>query len=182
MTLIFLAALGTVVVSFVLYPVLSREVAPAEKRSSSDDTAPELERLAEAKQRLLESVKEVEFEYRAGKLSEADYQRVRADDLAQVAQIMARIDKMTKMTEMIEMGGTKKTVPESDGTAPESEAATSEDSETTCKSCQQGNPSEARFCLRCGKPISHTLECSKCGTELPAEAQFCIRCGTAVQT
>jgi type IV secretory pathway VirB10-like protein len=167
MTLLFLAALGTVVVSFVLYPVLSREVAPAGE--SSSDAAPELQRLAEAKQRLLESVKDVEFEYKAGKLSEADYQRVRADDLAQVAQIMARIDAMT---------GNKNAPAESEATA----SAEPEDSGTTCKSCQQVNPAEARFCLRCGKPIPHTLECSKCGVELPAEAQFCILCGTAVQT
>lgn len=175
MTLLFLAALGTVVVSFVLYPVLSREAAPAEE-SSSDDRAPELQRLEEAKQRLFESVKDVEFEYKAGKLSEADYQRVRADDLAQVAQIMARIDEIT---------GNKKTTPKPETTTAESKATASAEPEvsgTICKSCRQDNPADARFCLRCGKPISQTLECPKCGTELPAEAQFCIRCGTAAQT
>jgi len=166
MTLLFLAALGTVVVSFVLYPVLNREAAPADK--SPTDVAAELQRLAEAKQRLLESIKEVEFEHKAGKLSEADYQRVRADDLAKVAQIMAHIDEMT---------GNKKGAPE-----PVASETTPEGDGTPCKSCQQVNPAEARFCLRCGKPISHTLECSKCGIELPAEAQFCIQCGTAVQT
>ena len=91
MTLFFLAALGTVVVGFVLYPVFSRK-APVEKNPS--DTTEELQQLEEAKQRLLATIKDLEFEYKAGKLSEADYQRVRYTDLGQVAQIMARIDEM----------------------------------------------------------------------------------------
>jgi ribosomal protein L40E len=167
MTLLLLAALGTVVVGFVLHPVFSRKAGIVKTSSGATE---ELQQLEEAKQRLLATIKDLEFEHKAGKLSKADYERVRNTDLGQVAQIMARMDELTG----------RKAKPES---APESVATTSaktEDDGTTCKSCQQVNPAEARFCLRCGKPISHPLECTQCGVELPEEAQFCIRCGTAV--
>ncbi len=45
----------------------------------------------------------------------------------------------------------------------------------TCPQCQQDNPPQARFCLRCGGGLAKA--CTKCGTELPAEAHFCFACG-----
>jgi len=45
----------------------------------------------------------------------------------------------------------------------------------TCPRCQQDNPPQARFCLRCGGGFAKA--CTRCDTELPAEAQFCFACG-----
>jgi class 3 adenylate cyclase len=47
-----------------------------------------------------------------------------------------------------------------------------------CPQCQQDNPSQARFCMRCG--AGFTPSCSHCGTELPAGAAFCFACGRPV--
>src|SRR6266849_4206670 len=47
-----------------------------------------------------------------------------------------------------------------------------------CPQCQQDNPSQARFCMRCGAGL--TPSCSHCGTELPAGAAFCFACGRPV--
>jgi len=45
-----------------------------------------------------------------------------------------------------------------------------------CPACRGENPTGARFCLNCGKPMG-TLKCPKCQTELPAGAKFCFSCG-----
>ena len=48
----------------------------------------------------------------------------------------------------------------------------------TCPGCQQENPAQARFCMKCGTAL--TLACAKCNTELPAGAAFCFACGQPV--
>jgi class 3 adenylate cyclase/tetratricopeptide (TPR) repeat protein len=49
-----------------------------------------------------------------------------------------------------------------------------------CPRCQQDNPSQARFCMKCGTGL--TRACAACGTELPVDAAFCFGCGRAVVT
>src|SRR5262244_380757 len=44
-----------------------------------------------------------------------------------------------------------------------------------CPRCQQENPTEAHFCMRCGAGL--TLTCAKCSTALPTGAAFCFACG-----
>ena len=44
-----------------------------------------------------------------------------------------------------------------------------------CPHCQTQNPSEAKFCMNCGKSLNIT--CSGCGKENPPQAKFCIHCG-----
>src|SRR6266700_883542 len=48
----------------------------------------------------------------------------------------------------------------------------------TCPRCQQENPAEAHFCMKCGAGL--TLACAKCNTELPTGAAFCFGCGQPV--
>jgi hypothetical protein len=162
MTLVFLAVLGAGVVGFVLYPVFAREASPTDP---APEQASELDRLAEEKVRVLASIKDLDFEYNSGKLSDADYQRIRAEDLARAAGIMSRMEALTP-------GGDKKV---SDGDR-EVEAG------VTCSSCQQNNPEGATFCLRCGNRFETSVKCPTCGTELPGEARFCISCGEAIRT
>lgn len=47
-----------------------------------------------------------------------------------------------------------------------------------CTRCQQDNPGEARFCLRCGTALGIT--CGACAAMLPPEASFCPNCGQPV--
>jgi len=47
-----------------------------------------------------------------------------------------------------------------------------------CPRCQHENPSQAKFCLKCGARFAH--RCNQCGTELPAGAKFCPECGQAI--
>src|SRR2546430_11936255 len=48
----------------------------------------------------------------------------------------------------------------------------------TCPRCQQENPAQAHFCMKCGTGL--TLTCAKCNTELSTGAAFCFACGQPV--
>ncbi len=48
----------------------------------------------------------------------------------------------------------------------------------TCPRCQQDNPIQAHFCMRCGTGL--TLTCGTCDTVLPPGAAFCVTCGQPV--
>ncbi len=45
----------------------------------------------------------------------------------------------------------------------------------TCPRCQQENPTEAHFCMKCGTGLNPV--CAKCNAELPPDAAFCFACG-----
>lgn len=183
MSLALLAALGAVVVGFVLHPIFSREEALSELR---DESEREREQIEDKKNRLLTAIKDLDFEYRAGKLSDVDYQRVRADDLSQLSKVMARLEAMD--------AGQKQALPKTESpeaasasspsppeTAEPSESSEESSDDVTCLSCQKVNPPDAKFCFSCGKAIEIPLQCPQCGMELLEEARFCTSCGTAVQ-
>lgn len=158
--MVFLAVLGAVAVGFVLKPIFGRQTEP---RAPIDEAARKREQLTEKKQRLLAAIKDLDFEHRAGKLSDADHYRTRAEDLSQIAQVMAQIEALETPAEPakpIEPGPVS--------------------TDVTCPSCQQANPSHAQFCFRCGKPIAISLQCPRCGTPLPDQARFCTACGTDI--
>lgn len=47
-----------------------------------------------------------------------------------------------------------------------------------CRYCQTENPSQARFCMNCGRALS--ARCTNCQAELPSQARFCMHCGQPV--
>lgn len=171
MEILALAALGALVVGFVLLPVFRTESAETAAVSGRSE---EWERLAEQKERLLTALKDLEFEHTTGKLSDADYQRVQAEDLAEVARIIERMDALAAKTDRKKSSGPP---PKKTPKPKEKDAL-----ERTCSSCGQSNPAGAKFCLRCGKPFQISVECPKCGTVLLAEARFCTDCGTEIRT
>jgi len=44
-----------------------------------------------------------------------------------------------------------------------------------CPNCQVENPEEAKFCIKCGKPME--FHCPKCGAKTPVLGDFCMDCG-----
>jgi ribosomal protein L40E len=139
-----------------------------------------MELLAEKKEQILAAIKDLDFEYKAGKLSEEDYQRVRAEDLAQVAQIMDRMQAFDSDAEPESTSTSTSIVSESESETQEARQPEAQGGpEIACSSCQQVNPSHAKFCLRCGNQLEIQVECPRCGAQLPDEAHFCISCGEA---
>ena len=48
-----------------------------------------------------------------------------------------------------------------------------------CPACQHENPSEALFCMECGKKLER--RCPHCNAEYPEEARFCMQCGEKLE-
>lgn len=158
---------------FVLFPVFAR-YGEISRRPTAD--AQRRKFLAEQKERLYEAIKDLDFEHRAGKLSDADYQSVRSDLVSQAATVISELDAIA------EAPADKKT----EETPAEAEPAEATDSDVvategpTCRSCGRVNPPGAKFCFQCGEHITAPTSCPECGTELPKEARFCTSCGVAI--
>lgn len=92
-TLLFIALIGLPAVAFVLWPLLRGRTAPTGLLPipSADDREDEL---SEAKLALYRALKEIEFDYRAGHLSDDDYQALRGRYEARAAQVLKELDQL----------------------------------------------------------------------------------------
>ena len=109
---------------------------------AKDIPAPEpvspTQQLDERKARIYENLRDLQFEYRVGKLSDADYQRTKLDLQAGLAVVLGEIDKLKQME-----GVTVKT--KSTGKKP--------DTAKVCPHCAAKFEKALKFCGECGKPM-----------------------------
>ena len=149
--------LALVAVAYVGYPFLRplrEEEAPR--------LAPEDEQLLERKGAVEGALREVEFDYRTGKLAEKDYQ-----------ELMSRYQR--EQAEVVSMLGEPPAVPES---PPD-----------VCPACGSEHPTGAKFCGSCGSSLGvsggasrkasgvRAGWCGECGAELRPGNKFCGSCG-----
>ena len=173
MTLLFLAALASGVVLFVLFPIFARASEVSQRPTA---IAQERRSLSEKRDRLYEAIKDVEFEYQAGKLSDTDYKSVRTDCLAQAAEVLARLEEIDES----DTAGAKATEEKDSIAVERSPESTEVASGPSCPSCKQPNPAAAKFCMRCGCKMTSPANCPQCGAELQNEARFCTACGVTI--
>jgi hypothetical protein len=86
---------------------------------------------------IYENLRDLQFEYRVGKLSDQDYQRTKTELQTQLAGVLGEI-------EAIEQG------------APKAKPAASKPSSqtaTVCPHCAAKFPKPLKFCGECGKPM-----------------------------
>jgi hypothetical protein len=92
------------------------------------------EHLEERRARIYEGLRDLQFEFRVGKLSDEDYQRTKAALQTELAGVMAELD------------AAKGTAPKP---APVKVAAAS-----VCPHCNAKFPTPLKFCGECGKAMS----------------------------
>lgn len=97
--------------------------------------------LEDRRARIYEGLRDLQFEYRVGKLSEEDYLRTKLDLQRQLAGTLAEIDKLA---------------PPSAAAAPAKPAATAppESRALTCPHCGAKFDKPMKFCGECGKAIA----------------------------
>src|ERR1700689_4394779 len=104
--------------------------------------------LEDRKAVIYENLRDLQFEYRVGKLSDTDYQQTKLTLQKELAGVMAEIDRITQTTPSKTAPG--KISPEKAkaavAPAPKSRAA-----ENTCPHCGANFPNSMKFCGEWGK-------------------------------
>lgn len=95
------------------------------------------EHLDERKAAIYESLRDLQFELRVGKLSDEDYQKSKAELQKELARVMAEIDRLKQ-----ELGA---------GPAPV--AKREKPSPNVCPHCNAKFAQPLKFCGECGKPM-----------------------------
>jgi len=123
----------------------------------------------------LRALKEIEFDRATGKLSDADYESLKAQYTAEAIAVMR--EAMGKAAVGTGEGGRGKGGPGRTPAIPPSPFPVS-------VACPVHGPSKepgAEFCSGCGRRLQEANGfCSRCGVSLERDAQFCHRCGTRV--
>jgi hypothetical protein len=107
--------------------------------------------LDDRKAAIYENLRDLQFEYRVGKLSEVDYQKTKTELQRELAKTMADIDELKQ-----KLGVSAKAKPAAQQ-QPQAAQATSAAVETpsfACPHCGARFERELKFCGECGKPMA----------------------------
>ena len=96
--------------------------------------------LDERKAAIYENLRDLQFEYRLGKLSDDDYQSTKKDLQKELARVLAEVDK-------IRGGGGASTQPPTPAKVVVSPTG------FVCPACGAKFPTALKFCGECGKPM-----------------------------
>ena len=141
MIYLFCGILGGVVLGAICMPLFRKE----ETLESAIIEETEWDLLQRKKEVVLSNIQDLDFEYKCGKLSEEDYQKIRAEmstEAAMVFQDIESIESDADLDALIrrEVSARKK----------KSKAGVSI---TPCSSCGAPNPVTNKFCADCGAKL-----------------------------
>jgi hypothetical protein len=107
-----------------------------------EDLAPEpalspAAHLEDKKAAIYENLRDLQFEFRLGKLSEADYQKTKTGLQAELAALLAEIDRLTMGVQP----------------APQPPPVASRPDPLRCPACGARFEKPMKFCGECGKPM-----------------------------
>lgn len=103
-------------------------------------TAPSpAQHLEERKAQIYENLRDLQFEYRVGKLSDEDYQKTKLELQSELAKVLTQIDGLTGKA-------VKAAAP---ATTPAPAAASN-----VCPHCKATFDRALKFCGECGKPMT----------------------------
>ena len=148
MVIVICVLLAGLAIGYTLY-VREQDIPPAPVEN------PELKHLETRRQVLYENLKDLQFEYHQGKLSDEDYQSLKHGFLVDLAGVMDSIERIS-----LRKGKQAKTPAKSEHRVAAAEIASSKaqpapaaEGSNLCPSCKGSNPPGNRFCGQCGKPI-----------------------------
>jgi hypothetical protein len=94
--------------------------------------------LEERKATIYENLRDLQFEYRVGKLSDPDYARTKTDLQRELAAVLAEIDKVQSVGQ---------------APPPATRPPNRDRQGAVCPHCGARFPNPMKFCGECGKPI-----------------------------
>ena len=134
------AVLAVAAIGFTLF-IRERDIPPRPLEN------PELKHLERRRQVLYDNLKDLQFEYHQGKLSDEDYQSLKAGFLGDLAGVMDGIERLEQA------GGARQKEDVAPGKEKPRHRGGTPPGSGRCPSCQADNPPGHRFCGHCGKPL-----------------------------
>ena len=120
---------------------------------------PELKHLHDRRAVLYENLKDLQFEFHQGKLSDEDYQSLKQGFLYDLAGVMDSIERIEVRKEK-PVKSARKSAPQAATpvatpviTKDKGMKEISDAAETVCGACQASNPAANRFCGKCGAAL-----------------------------
>lgn len=122
------AAAVLLTVGAIAYTLLVRTVPEAEAKTG-------YEHLEQRRARIYENLRDLQFEYRVGKLSEADYLTTKQTLQGELASVLAELDSVK-------------------GQAPPPAVVRAKEPANVCPQCGAKFPKPMKFCGECGKAMA----------------------------
>jgi ribosomal protein L40E len=120
----------------------------------------------------LTALKEIEFDRATGKLSDGDYQALKARYTdAALAALRAEAGTGSDDVEAMIAGRVR---------SLRSARASTSSPAPACPDCGPRPEPDAVFCSSCGFRLTAPESCGRCGATLPPDSRFCESCGTRV--
>lgn len=137
MIIVLTSILAIIVIAFILV-VRSKDLPEPEPESP-------FRHLDDRKAAIYENLRDLQFEYRVGKLSDEDYQASKRDLQKELAVVLAEVDKLK--AQLSQNGAVPPPAPK-----PKPQPAAG----MVCPSCGAKFDRELKFCGECGKPMQVT--------------------------
>lgn len=125
-------------------------------------------------QAVILALRDLDFDYQAGKISEEDYPGIRASLLEKAAFTLKEVEESSdaRLEKLIQARRKQHESLDKTGGI----GSTQEDK--VCIKCQAPLTEGANFCMRCGTAVSRAF-CPHCGKSILPDDQFCPACGKA---
>ncbi|HLK46525.1 MAG TPA: hypothetical protein VKT49_00240 [Bryobacteraceae bacterium] len=134
MTIAITCAVAIAVIVFVL-GIRAKDLPQPEPESP-------FQHLDDRKAAIYENLRDLQFEYRVGKLSDEDYQNTKRDLQKELAGVLAEVDRLK-----LQLGMNGAVAPPAPAPKPAKPAG------LVCPSCGAKFDRELKFCGECGKPM-----------------------------
>jgi RNase P subunit RPR2 len=106
----------------------------------------------------LSALRDLDFDYKSGKVIDEDYVPARAQLLAEAARyIQQQEEEEDKLETLIQ--------------------ARRDSKDANCEQCGASMETGQRFCVKCGTPVNN-VACPSCGKKVRAGDLFCSSCGS----
>jgi len=136
-------------------------VKPFRQKHTKRTTQQKVNDQGEGRVAVLSALRDLDFDYKIGKVGEDDYVPARAQLLAQAAHYMEQLDeKESTLEEMIQKRRVSKDV--------------------NCSECGALLETNQFFCSKCGFQVNK-VDCPSCGEKVRMGDMFCSSCGTQIQ-
>jgi hypothetical protein len=131
----------------------------------------------------LTALKEIEFDRETGKLSDADYEFLKAKYTAAALEAL----RLESVEPGEASGGVEAIIAAKVRALRSASTRTPADvpvgltnSTRSCESCGPRPEPDAVFCSTCGRPLPGRSACDRCGAALQPDSRFCEVCGRQV--